>query len=153
MNSDQISDVPGVASHALFGIGGPPRMVYQEEPDECVRCSVASLFGMCKSELPNFFRSPSGWAERLQWWLKNRGLKYEVHCGKLPCPAEWCLAYGSSAPTTGHMVVMRNGAVWHDPLGCGIARVEAWLVIIPLPNVKEHAPTLAGAHTETGGEA
>ena len=41
----------------MFGIGGPPRMVYQEEPDECVRCSVASLFGMRKSEVPHFFRS------------------------------------------------------------------------------------------------
>ena len=110
---------------------------------------MASLFGMRKSDVPNFFRSPSGWAERLQWWLKKRGLKYEVYGGKLPYPAEWCLAYGSSTPTTGHMVVMHNGVVWHDPLGCGIDRVEAWLVIIPLPNVKVHTPLPATASDET----
>jgi hypothetical protein len=125
---------------SLFGIGGHPRMVYQQEPDECVRCSVASLLGMRKSDVPNFFRSPDGWAESLSRWLKKQGLKYEAYNGTLPCPAEWCLAYGSSTPTTGHMVVMRDGAIWHDPLGCGIERVEAWLVIIPQPNAVALAP-------------
>jgi len=114
-----------------------PHKVQQVLSDECVRCSVASLFGMQREEVPHFFQHGGGsWSGPLDEWLRERGLKMEVwhHTLTVPPENEYYLGYGDAASIVGvgHMVVMRNGEIWHDPSGCGISRFEAWITICEL---------------------
>lgn len=107
-----------------------PVRVQQVLPDECVRCSLATLFGLQREDVPHFHRENEGrWFAGLEPWLAERGLKYELWAASLTPPCEWYLGYGESAPGVGHMVVMRNGEIWHDPLGCGILRFESWVTL------------------------
>lgn len=114
-----------------------PHRVQQVLSDECVRCSVASLFGLPREEVPHFFQEGRGsWASPLSNWLREKGLKMEVWHPSLTLPDryEYYLAYGDATamPGVGHMVVMRNGEVWHDPSGCGISRFESYITFTPL---------------------
>jgi hypothetical protein len=131
----------------MFGLPSlpEPHKVQQVLNDECVRCSVASLFGMQREDVPHFFQDGNGsWSGPLDEWLKTRGMKMEVWSAALTLPDEYeyYLAYGDAAsiPGVGHMVVMRKGTIWHDPSGCGISRFEAWIVILPL-NAQWRHPT------------
>lgn len=107
-----------------------PNPVQQMLPDECVRCSIASLFGLSRENVPHFYADNQGrWHIGLEKWLADRGLKYELWHATLTPPDEWYLGYGDSGPSTAHMVVMHKNQIWHDPLGCGITKFEAWLTI------------------------
>jgi hypothetical protein len=113
-----------------------PHKVRQILHDECVRCSVASLFSLPREDVPHFFREEGGWSTSLRRWCDARGLRYEVwHHTLRPIneetgePLEWYLGYGDSGgdPKLGHCVVVRNGEIWHDPSGCGVSKWNAWV--------------------------
>lgn len=131
MKSEPVKTQP----ESLFGVGGPPHKITQILSDECVRCSVASLFGMRREEVPHFFHQGDGsWCDPMDRWLESQGLKMTIWNHTTEPPCEWYLAYGDAAtiPGMGHMVVMRNGQIWHDPSGCGISKWNAWVQILPL---------------------
>ncbi len=120
-----------------------PVRVRQVLPDECVRCSVASLFGLEREQVPHFHRENGGrWFVGLEKWLAEKGMNYEIWDASLDPRCEWHLGYGDSAPGCGHMVVMRNREIWHDPLGCGIIRFESWVTLhrtsVTPSTLKEH---------------
>lgn len=124
--ADTANTLRRVGIDALFA----PVRVRQVLPDECVRCSVASLFGLSREEVPHFFAENAGrWHVGLEAWLAQRGMKYELWHASMTPPDEWYLGYGDSGPATAHMVVMHKGELWHDPLGCGVLRFESWLTI------------------------
>jgi hypothetical protein len=104
-----------------------PHQVQQVLPNECVRCSVASLLGLPREEVPNFMDTPP-WLPALEKWLDYRGLLIEVHDRSLDVNVEYYLGQGVKNGV-GHCVVMRDGKVWHDPSGIGIDHFEAWLII------------------------
>lgn len=104
-----------------------PHKVIQLLPNECVRCSVASLLCLNREAVPNFMDNGS-WHLPLIAWLRERGLEVDVIDASLPVATEFYLGQGDRNGT-GHCVVMRNGQIWHDPSGFGIDKFETWLVI------------------------
>ena len=104
-----------------------PHKVAQLTGDECVRCSVASLLGLSRDEVPNFMATGT-WYKPLQEWLSYRGLEMDVYDHTLEINAEYYLGQGHKNGV-GHCVVMRDGEVWHDPSGLGMDQFETWLVI------------------------
>ena len=119
-----------------------PTRVAQQLSDECVRCSVASLFGLPREEVPHFFQEGKGsWYHPFSSWLEKRGMRADIwHHTLTPHdddgPADWYLGYGDSGGngSVGHMVVLHRGQVWHDPSGCGVTRWNAWVTVTEQPN-------------------
>ena len=87
-SADTTDTLRRVGIDALFA----PVRVRQVLPDECVRCSVASLFGLSREEVPHFFAENAGrWHVGLEEWLAQRGMKYELWHASLIPPDEWYL--------------------------------------------------------------
>jgi hypothetical protein len=112
-----------------------PHRVAQVLGDECVRCSVASLFGLGREETPHFYQVGPDWFSALRDWAEPRGWRPEIYHASLTPPVEWYLGFGDSAGNRalGHCVLMRLGEVWHDPSGVGVSKFEGWIAFFPPP--------------------
>lgn len=108
-----------------------PHRVFQQSSNECVRCSVASLLGLNREDVPNFMEQPKNWFLALDEWLRDRKLSVEVFDKTLSPDSEFYLGVGDSEGETAHCVVMRNGQPWHNPSGFQITNWIQWLVIKP----------------------
>lgn len=55
-------------------MSGQFKGVYQRGDKDCVRASVASLFGVSLDDVPNF--RGEDWGDDLQKWLRQRGMAF-----------------------------------------------------------------------------
>jgi hypothetical protein len=116
-----------------------PKPVRQVLPNECVRCSVATLFGFAREEVPNFMDAGE-WYGPLKRWLDERGYEMTILDHTLEVHEEYYLGQGVKGDA-GHCVVMRNGKIFHDPSGIGIDKFESWIVIRQTPSYGSIDPT------------
>lgn len=115
---------------------GPSRFVHQTKfgvgadvpPDEqgnCTEAAVATMLGISLSEVPCFHGTdgPAGFWDRLEEFFAERGLYLHRFDGAWTFPCLY-LAGGRTARGTNHMVVMRDGELFHDPHPAGSGLTE-----------------------------
>ena len=92
------------------------------EQGNCMAACLATIFECALDDVPDFTGSitSGGWFFQLQRWLKQRNLSILMLLAK-PCdvPAGYAMCAVKSftlpSPDDGHMVVVRNGLLVHDP--------------------------------------
>jgi len=102
----------------------------------CTEAALASIFEVSIADVPQFSEMTEGegrWYLALEEWLYARGwelvrLDYEF------CPEGFYLASGQSQRGVAHMVVMKDGALAHDPhpSRTGIINVESVYLFLPM---------------------
>ncbi|KKL89465.1 hypothetical protein LCGC14_1914430 [marine sediment metagenome] len=92
------------------------------EQGNCMAACLASLFEVGFEDVPDFAGEivGSGWYFTLQDWLRARNLYMLLLTAPASeAPRGWCMAGVDSEtlpnPDDGHMVVLFNGEVIHDP--------------------------------------
>lgn len=106
----------------------------------CMQAAVASLLGRPMSDVPNFIEGPegeSGFWEEVYAFCRGQGLAFETYHndGRGRHVREgYHLAYGPAARGCGHVVVMNNDEMAHDPhpSRAGLLEVQGIYVIRPL---------------------
>ena len=96
--------------------------VPENQQGDCMRACIASIFEISLEEAPDFAGSivSGGWFFHLQKWLKGRNLSILMLSAKpVDVPAGYAMAAVLSLtlknPEDGHMVVVKNGLLVHDP--------------------------------------
>lgn len=82
----------------------------------CFSACVASILELDLDDVPFFMGEPD-WGEALLKWCASRGIIVDFST-QFPAPAgEFCIVGGRSPrlPEGGHAVIMRDGALIHDP--------------------------------------
>ena len=95
----------------------------EDEQGNCMAACLASIFELKLSEIPDFAASgikSGGWFLHLQRWLTDRNLSLLMLPAKpIDVPAGYAMAAVDSEtlpnPKDGHMVVVNNGILAHDP--------------------------------------
>ena len=94
----------------------------EAEQGDCMRACIASIFEIGLEDAPDFAGSINGggWFFRLQQWLHQRNLSLLMLPAKpFDVPAGYCMAAVKSLilpnPDDGHMVVLKDGLLAHDP--------------------------------------
>ena len=116
----------------LFGGSDAP----ENEQGNCMAACLASIFDVGLEDVPNFAGSivSGGWFVTLQDWLRARNLSIlMLPASPLDVPAGYAMAAvlskTLSKPEDGHMVVVRNGLLVHDPNPNSAAtRLDAYVV-------------------------
>lgn len=93
------------------------------EIGDCVRCSIASVLGIPRDEVPHFVRGEAGehnhaWRFDLEDWLDDRDLAMVQIDPRLRPPCLYLVVgptIRSKAEQETHMVVMYAGELEHDP--------------------------------------
>ena len=92
------------------------------EQGDCMAACLASIFELRLGEVPDFTGSivSGGWFFHLQKWLKARNLSILMLPAKpVDIPAGYAMAavlsHTLANPEDGHMVVVNNGKLAHDP--------------------------------------
>lgn len=101
----------------------------------CGEAAVASILGLTLEEVPRFSREgPDSFAywESFEQFLNSLGWEVLLMSGNYQADCMY-LASGPSLRGCSHMVVMRNGELWHDPHPSrqGIIRVEHVHLLVP----------------------
>jgi hypothetical protein len=82
----------------------------------CFSACVASILELDLDDVP-FFMGEEDWSEALLKWCEDRRIAVDFST-QFPAPAgEICIVGGESPrhPTRWHAVIMRDGALVHDP--------------------------------------
>lgn len=82
----------------------------------CFSACVASLLEIDLDDVP-FFMGADNWDEALLEWCDGRGVVVDFST-EFPAPEGACCIVGGRSPRhseTGHAVIMRDGALVHDP--------------------------------------
>ncbi len=102
----------------------------------CVRAAVASIMGLPIREVPPFeagyWDDGFDWRKAVKSWAaKVHGVHVQWFCG--PPPAGWAIASGPTARGTRHVVVCRDGRLWHDPHPDhkGLINADYWVTFAP----------------------
>lgn len=109
------------------------------DPDKgnCGEASVATLFGLKLEDVPTFYDPEGDPSPSYRYWRNFENFCMSQGFWVIRREAEICieatyLASGPSARGCAHMVVMRNGKLFHDPHPSrkGLIRVEhSWLLV------------------------
>lgn len=101
----------------------------------CTEAALASLFELGIDDVPQFSEmNESGrWYIEFVNWCARRGIELYRFDEEM-CFAGYYLASGPSPRGVNHMVVMKDGALAHDPHPSrdGIERVDCVYVFLPL---------------------
>ncbi len=93
----------------------------EAEQGNCLAACLATIFGLGLEQVPDFTGEivGGGWFFTLQRWLKARNLSIlMLPSDAMDKPAGYSMAGVDSetlGPDCGHMVVMKNGQLAHDP--------------------------------------
>lgn len=107
---------------------------------DCHRTCVASILDLHPFEVPHFVeqfwndpREPDASIGALREWLAERGYGYAMFCyppefdleavllwTRTHSPGVPMILSGQSQPGTNHAVVIMDGAIVSDPMGCGL---------------------------------
>lgn len=133
-----------------FGVGTdvPPH-----EQGDCTECSVATLLGIPRADVPCFHGEDgaAGFWDRLDEFFAARGMYLHRFDGAWVFPCLY-LAGGRTARGTNHMVVMRDGELFHDPHpeGSGLTEMRHAFVAALMDPAISARPN---ASLSRGGEA
>ncbi len=104
-----------------------------EGSKNCMQCAVAYMLGLPVSATPDFEREHSprrtAW-EVMEQFFEAHGCTAEMFPPNVEITGDY-LASGTTARGTSHMVVMRGGALLHDPhpSSAGLANIQVvWLI-------------------------
>lgn len=161
-----MSTEPEARGVGLHPVGGPSRFVTQtkfgvgvdvpaDEQGDCTECSVATLLAIPRAEVPCFHGAdgPVGFWDRLDEFFAARGMYLHRFDGTWTFPCLY-LAGGRTARETNHMVVMRDGELFHDPhpSGSGLTEMRHAFIAVPVdpaitarPNATLKSPALPDA--------
>jgi len=127
-----------------FGVGPdvPPH-----EQGDCTECAVATLLGIPRADVPCLHGEDgaAGFWDRLDEFFAARGLYLHRFDGTWTFPCLY-LAGGRTARGTNHMVVMRDGELFHDPHpdGTGLAEMRHAFVAAPMDPAITARPNASG---------
>lgn len=102
----------------------------------CMQACIASLFNIPLGDVPNF-AAVKNWFKVLNDFVKDRGFYiYERHSqeGYLWIPRAYTLVAGQSSRGCKHLVIYKNGVLFHDPHPSneGIKTVEDIWFLVPI---------------------
>ena len=105
------------------------------EDGTCFRAAMASILNLREQDVPDWPQSNQD--SGVNPWLQRRGLKYSEVPASDPAPIGLHLALGTSPRGGQHAVIMRDGALVHDPhppdgTGRGLVDVSYWGVLTPV---------------------
>ena len=123
------------------------RKVYDRDGGSCFRACIASLIDHDLEDVPNFYKGidpgdpvPAEVSKWVRDWMRSRGLALVGFPFKVDkadelirsvCrahPGQAFILAGQSNKGIDHAIIIRDGAVWHDPSGMG------WSLAAPQAN-------------------
>jgi hypothetical protein len=101
----------------------------------CTEAALASLFEVGIGDVPAFSEMIEGnglWYFALEEWAAARGWEV-IRIDREFCPEGYYLASGPGPRGPSHMVVMKDGALAHDPhpSRAGLLKVESVYMFVP----------------------
>lgn len=151
--------MPEGAEGRLARLVGPSRFVQQTkfgvgadvpagEQGNCTESAVATLLAIPLDEVPCLHGDdgPVGFWDRLDEFFAARGMYLHRFDGAWNFPCLY-LAGGRTARGTNHMVVMRDGELFHDPHpdGTGLAEMRHAFVAAPMDPAITARPNASSA--------
>ena len=113
-----------------------------QRPNGCWAACIATITGISLDDLAQPFSGEDGeeWVssdgvdrwQQMQDWLVTRGWSLFHTYGRIP--RGYAIACGQSPRGHYHAVVMKDGALWHDPhpSRAGLVKVEHYEYLMPI---------------------
>lgn len=136
----------------LFGVG--PELPADQQGN-CTEAAVATYLGLTLADVPRFHGDDGavGFWDRLEEFFAARGMYLHRFDGAWSFPCLY-LASGQTARGTNHMVVMRDGELFHDPnpAGSGLTKMRHAFLAVPFDPGQPSADMRGGRNQFLAGQ-